>query len=138
MRLIEAIVFALLLLGTISSVCATEPPPGGIRLLPGFVHHKVQGIDSTVGEITGNGLTIAYDIGEMAGVYTDCKTCGWTDGQLWRKKQQINGHPVVIVYTKKQQMVISFPDSKANFYATVRSEADISDVLLMVLTFNSR
>src|SRR5437868_1139122 len=37
------------------------------------------GVDSAVGSITRpGGLIIEYDIGPLAGVYTDCKTCGWT------------------------------------------------------------
>ena len=129
--------FAIVLLCAIPVVSETHSVPGGIRLLPGFVHRSHQGIDSRVGEIVGtSGLRILYDIGEMAGVYTNCKTCGWIDGELWRRKQQIDGHQVVIVYTKARRIIVSFPESKANFYATANSRSDITDVLLMVLTFH--
>jgi hypothetical protein len=110
--------------------------PGRIRLLPGYTHRRGQGIDSAVGSITRQGgLVIRYDIGPLAGVYTDCKTCGWTEGELWRRNQVINGRDVKIVFTKSKLLVISFPDTHANFYATVMSESDIADTLLMVLTY---
>ena len=90
-----------------------------------------------VGSITRkDGLVIQYDIGKAAGVYTDCEWCGWTDGELWRRKQIIGGHEVRIVFTKSKRLVISYPDAHANFYTIVRSNADLTDTLLIVLSYN--
>jgi hypothetical protein len=128
-----------LVLVLLAPICAAQPDdvPGNIRLLPGYVHQRGQGIDSSVGSISRKGgLVIEYNIGRLAGVYTDCKDCGWTDGELWRRNQIISGREVKIVLTKSKRLVISFPDTHANFYATVSSESDLTDALLMVLTYN--
>jgi hypothetical protein len=37
---------------------------------------------------------------------------------------------------ESKRLVISFPATDANFYATVRSDADLTETLLMVLTYN--
>jgi hypothetical protein len=71
----------------------------------------------------------------MAGVYTDCDWCDWTKGETWRKKQLINGQQAVFVFTKSRRLVVSFPESHANFYATVRNESELADMLLMLATF---
>jgi hypothetical protein len=119
-------------------IAQADTAPGGIRLLPGYVHHRNQGIDSTVGAITRNGgLTIKYDIGEMAGVYAK-RGSFWTKGESWRQEQTVNGHRVLIVSTVSHRLVISFPEGNANFYATVHSRAELTDMLLMVLTFNPK
>ena len=126
----------LLVTGCIAQV---EAAPRNIRLLPGYVHRRAQGIDSMVGSISQkerkNGLVIHYDIGRLAGVYAECSDCGWTDGEIRHRKQLVGRHPVTIVFTPSKRLVVSFPDSHANFYATIRNEADLTDVLLMVLTY---
>ena len=112
--------------------CSRQYPPA-----PRICSSEWTGIDSVVGSIARKGgLVIEYDIGRLAGVYTDCKDCGWTNGELWRRNQVIRGHEVKIVFTKSKRLVISFPDAHANFYATIRSNADLTDALLMVLTYN--
>lgn len=111
-------------------------PPGFIKLLPGYHHRSTQGIDSKTGYFAREGgLKIQYDIGELAGNYAECVECGWTQGEVWRKKQVINGREVVCVFTAKKRLIVSFPQAHANFYATVRSPDDVTDMLLMVFTF---
>ena len=73
----------------------------------------------------------------MAGVYTDCDSCGWVSGEKWRKKQVINGQEAAFVFTKSRRLVVSFPESHANFYATVRDESELADMLVMILTFET-
>jgi len=107
-----------------------------VKLLPGYQQQEGSSLDSTGGTIwKESGLKISYDIGRMAGVYTDCDSCDWTKGETWRKKQVINGQLVVFVFTKSKGLVVSFPESHANFYATVRSESELADMLLMLATF---
>jgi hypothetical protein len=117
----------------------TVPPDfaGFITLLPGYEHRVGQGIDSKIGTIQKrNGILIHYDIGELAGVYTDCAPlCNWTTGELWRKKQQIASLQVICVFTRSKRIVISFPEVHANFYATVRDENQLADMFLIVFTF---
>lgn len=109
------------------------PHPFSITLLPGYQQQSGRSLDSTVGTVwKEGGLKIEYDV---AGVWTDCKTCGWTDGEVWRKTQYVNHQKMVVVFTKSKRLVVSFPDSQANFHATIRNESDIADVLLMLSTF---
>ena len=43
------------------------PPPGNIKLLPGYEHFPACGIDTLAGDIKkSGGLEISYDIGAMA------------------------------------------------------------------------
>jgi hypothetical protein len=122
---------------TAVSVTAQEaPPPGYIELLPGFHHHLKQGIDSATGTIgKKGGLQIQYDIGEQAGNYTQCTWCGWTKGEVWRKKQIVNGQEIVCVFTKNRRFIVSFPEAHANFYATIRTTGELTEMLLMLFTF---
>ncbi len=109
-----------------------------ISLLQRYSDHRLPGIDSTVGEISKSdtgGLKIEYDIGEMAGVETECKGCGWTDGEVWRKKVIVDGEPVTVVYTSKKMLIVSFPKLTANFHGTVNSPEDMADMLLMTMTY---
>jgi VWFA-related protein len=139
------------------------PPPGGVALLSGYHHCTLQGIDSWVGTIARkDGFRIDYDIGEMAGNYTDshCVSCDWTKNEVWRKKQIVNGHEATVVFTEgdtetrvkqtindqvvctpgetihKKQLIVSFPDSHANFYATIQTKDQMADMLLMIATFH--
>ena len=137
MKLARQIAALLFMLLAVSSLMAQEaPPPGRIKLLPGYHHEIRQGIDSFVGIISKpGGLEIQYDIGEMAGNYAACATCGWTKGELWRKVQVVNGQRMVCVFTKEKRLVVSFPQSHANFYATIHGGDELADMLLMMATF---
>ena len=43
-------------------------PPGSMRLLQGYQHERLQGIDTTVGRIwKPGGPEVHYDIGQLAG-----------------------------------------------------------------------
>jgi hypothetical protein len=134
MRDIVLLAFSLAVLA-ITSVAQPVPveTPFHVRLLPGYQLKAGRSLDSITGTITKHGgLRINFD---LAGVCTDCKTCGWTDGELWRKKQLINGQEAVFVFTKSRRLVVSFPESHANFYATIPNESDMADMLLMLSTF---
>ena len=43
----------------------------------------------------------------------------------------------MFVFTKSRRFVVSFPESHANFYATIRNESDMADMLLMLSTFET-
>ncbi len=127
---------AMLFLATWTSPAQTETAPGSIRLLPGYRHERLSGIDSRVGKIwKQGGVEIQYDIGKMAGNYADCKSCGWTRGELWRRKQIVNGQEAILFFTRAKTLFVVFPDSQANFYATINKAQDMADMLLMLLTF---
>jgi hypothetical protein len=122
------------LLTTASATGQVDLKPPFVTLLPGYQYHAAQGIDSRTGVIwKEGGVRLHFDI--PAGVYTDCTWCGWTKGEIWRKEQTIGGQKVIYVFTKSKRLVVSFPDVHANFYATIRTESDMADVLLMLSTF---
>jgi hypothetical protein len=134
MRLNSTVI--ILLAFVVPAACQEAPPPGGMQLLPGFHHQSKQSIDSTTGRIwKKGGLEIHYDIGQMAGDYTECEWCGWTKGEVWRKTQVVNGQQVICVFTKKKRLVVSFPKSHANFFALIHTESELTDMLLITLTF---
>ena len=121
----------------VASVAQPRPvvAPFHIKLLPGYQVHAGRSLDSITGEIRKPGsLTITFD---LVGAYTDCKRCGWTDGELWRKKQLVNGEEAVFVFTKSKRVVVSFPQSRANFYASIHNESDMADMLLMLSPFET-
>jgi len=112
-----------------------SPPPGGIKLLDGYVHIKEQGIDTWFGRIKKEGgLNITYDIGRLAGEYVILclrdRTCAWY------KEQQLKGGLVKIALTKDGRIIATFPKTTANFIAEVESQEDIADFLIMILTYD--
>lgn len=111
-----------------------DPPPGNIELFDGYTHTRKQGYDSSVGEISKpNGITIHYDIGQMAGRFAG--RCRITNDCLWYKGQKINGREVWISLTKAGHITATFPKEYANFWADTKSQEDIADFLIMILTY---
>lgn len=106
-------------------------------MLPGYVHKPSRfNLDSRTGVIAQQGgLSIAYDIGTAAGDYTTCKLCDWTKDEIWRREQVVQGHKVVVVFTNTKRLIVSYPEEHANFYATITSPEQMTDMLLMVLTY---
>jgi len=124
---------------------AVVPPPGGIRLLDGYHHELLHGIDSPVGRIwKEDGLEIHYDIGAMAGNWADSVP---EEQQVWDRRQVVAGETARIVERKDGMVVVTFlppkqeqgsralQDGPANFYAKVRSRGDLVDLLLTALTY---
>jgi hypothetical protein len=123
-------------------VCAygADEPPGGIKLLDRYMHQKLPGTDSFPGRIwRENGLEIKYDIGGMAGNYASQVD---PSQQKWRKQQTINGREVIIVLKNDDHMIVTFAKigdlAPANFFALIRSQDDIADMLLTVLTYQQK
>ena len=111
------------------------PPSRGIKLLSGYVHIPLQGIDSWVGRIKKEGgLNIKYDIGRLAGEYVS--RCLSENTCVWYKEQQLKGGLVKIAFTEDETIIATFPTTTANFYAEVKSQEDIADFLLMILTYD--
>jgi len=113
-----------------------DAPPGNIQLLENYAHVKKRGIDTSVGEISkSGGMTIHYDngvlAGRMAGYYCGTGQC------LWYKQQKINGRDVWVGLTKGGTVVATFPEIYVNFYAQTKSQEDIADFLLMILTYGN-
>lgn len=113
----------------------TTPPPGNIELLSGYAHTPGKGIDSRVGAISKpDGLIIRYDIGRMAGEYTR-KCSEVKDACLWYKSQKIGDREFHLALTKEGKIIATFPQESANFFAQTKSQEDIADFLIMILTY---
>lgn len=113
-----------------------EPPPGNMKLLPGYEHMPGCGIDTTGGYIkrSGGGIEIHYDIGQMAGNFA--KRYANPNVAEWIRTEQVGEDSVLIVLMKQKRIVATFEKSVANFSANVSSQSDIDDFLKMVLTYN--
>jgi hypothetical protein len=111
----------------------TAEPPGSIKLLPRYTHQPLRGIDTLVGKISReDGLTIQYDIGTLAGNYAMAQK----DEAVWFKEHVINGQTVQMAFSKSKELTVTFTNGPANFFATVKSEEDLADVLLMLATYS--
>ena len=130
--LVSLIPATILLCGTIGFAQGADAPPGSIKLLPGYTHHRLRGIDTQVGKISRkDGLSIEYDIGESAGDYAESQKAD----AAWFKQQVINGQAVQVAFKKDKQLIVTFTNGPANFFATIKSEEDMADVLLMLSTY---
>jgi hypothetical protein len=115
----------------------SAPPPGNIQLLSGYTHTRLQGTDTSVGEISKpDGMTIQYDNGRLAGLYA--RGCWSKDACLWYKSQKINGREVWLGLTKEGRIIATFPKEFANFYAQTKSPEDIADFLIMIMTYKAQ
>ncbi len=120
---------------------------GGIQLLPGYKHEKLQGIDSIVGRIAKpGGLTIHYEIGAIpqgglrfGGSFVDRPKKVPQDQLRWYREQMVQGQPVHIAYLKNNSLLVSYPQTipgkGINFHTQVKSTEELADALLMLLTF---
>jgi hypothetical protein len=109
------------------------PIPGGIKLLPGYKHEKLQGIDTRVGKIwKEGGLTIRYDIGRLAGNHVKAHS---RENLLWYKEQVVDGRTVQLALTLDRILHVTFPETTANFFGMAKGDEEVADILLMVLTY---
>jgi hypothetical protein len=114
------------------------PPPGNIKLLPGYVHKPERGIDSAVGKISKeNGLVIFYDIGRMAGNYT-LAALEKKESIAWSKTQKVNNREMSIVYLKDGSIYANFSETSANFMSAVKTNEELADFLVMIMTYGSQ
>lgn len=117
---------------------------GGMRLLPGYKHQPLQGIDSIVGEIKKeNGLRILYEIGgivkpgapRFGGSFTDRPKQTAKDRVRWYVEQIVGGQPVHLAYCKDDLLLVSFPEKGLNLSVTVRTADEMAEALLMIMTY---
>ncbi|MCA9067776.1 MAG: hypothetical protein KDA84_02570 [Planctomycetaceae bacterium] len=123
---------------------ADDPPPGNIQLLPGYTHKALQGIDSQPGVIEKEGgLKIHYDIGAVippgqprfGGSFSDQPKAIPKNRREWYKEQIIAGQPVHIAYTKQHVLMAAFPKGGINFSVKAETNEEITEALLMILSY---
>ncbi len=116
---------------SISSLVSSSRSP--VVLLSGYKVQIIPGIDSSGGKIwKERGLTIEIEL-----------CCGFGNAAesvdksqiLWREEQTFNGQRVVCVYTRSKHLIVSFPKLITNFRAKIRNPNELTEMLLMVLTF---
>jgi len=101
--------------------------------LPEYKHEKEIGKDTRVGKIwKEEGVIFRYDIGRGAGNAVKAQE---KENILWSKEQIIDGRPVQLALTKDRMLFVTFPEATANFYGKAKSDEDVVDMLLMVLTY---
>jgi hypothetical protein len=143
-----AAVWLLLPVGVVNLAAqdAARPPPGNIKLLPGYVHEPKQGFDSIVGLIEKKGgLTIMYEIGRVAkpgalalgGDFSDRAKNLKEIQRQWYKEQTIAGQAVHIAMAKDGGLYVSFPESGVNFSVMIKTAEDVADALLMILSYQA-
>lgn len=107
-----------------------------VQLLPGFKWTFIPGIDSGGGMISNkDGLNI--EVGLCCGFAIEADEVS-KNRVLWHDEQIVNGERVLLVFTKSKELIISFPISTAraiNFRAKIRSQKELAEMLLMVLTY---
>jgi hypothetical protein len=107
-----------------------------LRLLPGYKIQSVSGIEGGLGGRIWRegGPDIQFVVLD---VYSEdpLRTVKRED-ILWREEQVLNGNPLACVYTKSKELVMSFPAKASFFRAKVQSPRDLTEVLLMVSTFD--
>lgn len=113
------------------------PPPGDMKLLPGYENVPGCGIDTLAGHIKKvGGVEIHYDIGLMAGSFASRYAA--PNAAQWTRTEEANGESVLVVLRWDNYIVATFQKNDANFTAKVGSQADIDDFLKMVLTYHPR
>jgi hypothetical protein len=116
----------------------TQPsPPGNIILLPGYSHTREQGYDTLVGKISKEkGLEIKYDIGHVAGNYALGNSVD-KKNLVWLKIQKTNNLQLLITYLKDGNIYATFPEEDANFYSMIKTNEDLADFLITIMTYGS-
>jgi len=119
------------------TILPPTPPSGNIQMLPEYIHERKRGKDSSVGEIKKkDGFSIRYDIGRMAGNYVSSVYSREKSNANWMKSQKINGKDINILYLKDGKIYATFPADYANFFATVKTDEELTDFLMIVFSYN--
>lgn len=133
------VLFAASIFAQTETAVLSEPPPGKIKMLPGYVHKIGRRTDSIDGTISKeNGIEIYYDIGWTAGNYALGAYKRNKQKLVWFRKQKINGLKVMLTYLTDGQIYATFPKTRASFMATVKTEAELADFLTMIMTYGTR
>jgi hypothetical protein len=137
-------VLCLWLLAGISAVAQgrmdrDQSPPTGITLLPGYNHERFRTADSASGRIwKDQGLEIRYERG-----LGTANRVERAFNLLWSKEQIAGTNRTQVALTKDRVLLVTFSvvgmtggsSGPINFYATVRTEEDVAEALVIILGF---
>jgi len=107
-------------------------PPGSMRLLEGYRHERLMGIDTMVGRIwKADGPEVHYDIGTLAGNHAR-----QSDMRQWSKQQTIGGRTFTLTMRSDDTLILTFDQGTANFFVRgIRNQEDLAEILLMLLSY---
>jgi hypothetical protein len=115
--------------------------PPGIVLLKDYQHERCMGRDSSKGRIWKNqGLEIRYE----GGLGTGNRVEQNRSNLVWSREHTTDTNRAQIAMTNSRELLVTFsalPGFRTpmlNFYATIRSEEDIADALLMVMGYQAQ
>lgn len=104
-----------------------------VRLLPGYRVGVASDIDSWGAKIwKDGGVTIQLYAGRHIGIDADSIDEKDVD---WRAEQVLNTQRVICVYTKSNDLIVSIPRLAVNFRGHIQNPHELSEMLLMVLTY---
>jgi hypothetical protein len=106
-----------------------------VRLLPGYKFQIVPGFEGNAAGTLWKegGPKIEFTLGCC---FDDATQSTRREDVLWKEEQVVNGRTFICAYTKSRELLMSFPKQFGYFRAKVQSQRDLSEVLLMVLTFD--
>ena len=144
---VETAIVLWMLGATAATAVGQTPLPNGfeIRLLPGFTHEPLQGIDSIVGRLASkDGRQIQYEMGgipapgalRLGGHFVNQAQQLPEKDRLWLKEQIVGGRKVHVAYSKTNTLVISSASATegVNFHTIAKDPGEVADALLMVFT----
>jgi hypothetical protein len=128
-----------LLSGSLTTTAQTQDRTKGearifpVELLPGYRVETRSGIDTWGATIwKDGGAKIEMYQGLHVGIAADLVKA---EDVAWREEQVVNGQRVICAYTKSNDLVVSIPRQIVNFQSQIRDQQDLTEMLLMVLTY---
>ncbi len=111
-----------------------ESPKSMLQLLAGYKVDVGWGIDSWGAKISKDGgVTIEFFQGLHVGVEADSID---QKDVAWREEQVVNGQRLICVYTNSNDLIVSNRMQAVNFRGHIRNQQDLTEMLLMVLTYD--
>jgi hypothetical protein len=106
-----------------------------IRLLPGYKVQVQPGIDTGGARFWKEG---GLDMHFSTGTYEFKEADSIPANQVqWRVEQIVNGNHITCVFTKSQEFIVTVNELPvSNFDAKIRSQQELAEMLLMVLTYD--
>jgi len=110
------------------------PTRSPVNLLRGYRIQILPGIDSGAGRVwKEGGLNIEI---EMCCGFGNAADSVPKSKLQWREEQTTNGHRVILVLTKANELIVSYPGFVTNFKVKIKNSRDLTQALLMILSYD--